>query len=461
MGIGSAMARSLSALSLGLLLTAAEPARADPEQVAVLNPNGATFFSHPDTWWWASGQVNLITQAHPGFESPYSGPNSLSAGAQARTSYVATLFLGARVTHTTELLFDVESAGGRGIGDALGLGGFTDLDVVRNPSLGPAPYIARAMVRQIIPLSSEEVDEHRDNLHLAGKVPMRRLEVRAGKFGTADFFDTNSYGSDSHLQFMNWTVDNDGSYDYAADTRGYTLGAILDYEEPRFGVLFGAMLMPKIANGPDYDFDIRHSHAENLEIDVRESIAERAGVVRLIGYVNHADMGSYREAISAYQLGVDPVPDITAHREQGAIKYGASVNLEQTLQGPLAAFARAGWNDGRTESFAYTEVDDTLELGLHLDGAVYGRALDSSGLAFVTNGLSADHREYLALGGSGFILGDGRLNYARETIAEGYYTASLNHGVYAAIDGQFVGNPGFNHDRGPVWVGSLRFHLEL
>ncbi|MBS2031766.1 MAG: carbohydrate porin [Deltaproteobacteria bacterium] len=455
------MARSLSALSVGLLLVVAGPAQAQSDSVPVLDPDGATLFSHPDTWWWSSGQVNLITQAHPTFTSPYSGPNSLSASAEARTSYVATLYLGARVTHLTELLFDVESAGGRGIGDALGLGGFTDLDVVRNPTLGPAPYIARAMVRQIISFSSDEVEEHRDNLHLAGKVPKRRLELRAGKFGTADFFDTNSYGSDSHLQFMNWTVDNNGSYDYAADTRGYTLGAILDYEEPRFGVLFGAMLMPTIANGPDYDFDIQHAHAENLEVDIRESIAERAGVVRLIGYANHADMGSYREAITAYQLGVDPVPNVDAHREKGRIKYGFSGNLEQTLQGPLACFARAGWNEGHNESFAYTEVDDTVELGLHLDGSLYGRSLDSSGLSAVTNGLSPDHREYLALGGSGFILGDGRLTYARETIVEGYYTASLTHGVFAAIDAQFVANPGFNRDRGPLWVGSLRLHFEI
>jgi hypothetical protein len=327
---------------------------------------------------------------------------------------VATVFGGYRVTRTTELLLDVEAAGGNGISDALGVAGFTSLDVVRNPTLSHFPYVARALIQQTLPLSDELVDAKRDALHLASKVPARRLELRAGKFGTADFFDNNTFGSDSHAQFLNWSVDNNGAYDYAADTRGYTLGAIVEYEQPEFGVLFGELLMPTVANGIDYDFDLLHARGENLEVDVRQHwLPARAGVVRLLGFVNHAAMGSYRDAVNAHLSGTDPVADIAAHRQKGRTKYGLGLNVEQQVVGPIAAFGRLGWNDGHNESFAYTEIDNTAEVGVHVDAAAWRRPLDGAGLVYASNGLSADHRDYLAAGGSGFILGDGRLTYAR------------------------------------------------
>ena len=429
-------------------------------QADVLAGSGVTLFAHPEADWWLSGQVNGIWQGHLPFSSPYQGVNSLRPYAEGRASYVATLFAGYRVTPTTELQLDVEAAGGNGISDALGIAGFTSLDVVRNPTLGRLPYVARALIHQTVPLSDQEVEVRRDPLHLAGKVPARRLELRAGKFGTADFFDTNAYGSDSHAQFLNWSVDNNGAYDYAADTRGYTLGAIVEYEQPEFGVLFGELLMPTVANGIDHDFDLAHAHSENLEVDVRQGwLPGRTGVVRLLGFVNHAAMGSYREALDAHAAG-EPA-DITAHRQKGRSKYGVGLNVEQQVGGPVAAFGRLGWNDGRNESYAYTEIDNTAEVGLHVDAAAWQRPLDGVGLAFTSNGLSAGHRDYLAAGGAGFILGDGRLRYAREDIVEAFYNLSVGWGLFAGLDAQFVAHPGFNADRGPVWVGAGRLHLEL
>ncbi len=453
--------RGCVALAIGLLgaTAAADPAPSAPARA----DDTAYLIPHPaDTRWWLSGQLNVIAQYHPAFHAAYSGPNSLSPSAEHAISLVATVYSGLRLTDTMELLVDLEAAGGGGISSALGLAGFTNLDVVRNPTLGSAPYLARAIFHQVIPLSDEWVEVERGPLRALSRLPARRIEFRAGKLSTVDFFDVNSAGSDSHLQFMNWTIDNNGAYDYAADTRGYTLGAELEYQDRAWGVRLGEMLMPTVANGLSYDADVLHARGESLELEVRHSVLPgRAGTVRLLGYLNHARMGSYEEAISAFRAGQDPVPDIEAHRQRGRTKAGFGLNLEQELTEVLGAFGRAGWNDGANESFAYTEVDNTFELGLNLSGAPWRRDTDKLGLAVVSNGLSSAHRTYLALGGHGFLLGDGALSYGRELILKAYYTLHLWRGVFPAADVQFIENPGYNHDRGPVLVASLRLHMDL
>src|SRR5205085_6346928 len=216
-------------------------------------------------------------------------------------------------------LVDIESAGGRGLSDALGLAGFTNLDVVRNPSLGSAPYIARAMVHATLPLSHDMVEVAPDAFSLAAHVPSRSIEIRVGKLGMADFFDVNAAGSDSHLQFTNWTVDNNGAYDYAADTRGYTYAAIAEYDTPRWSLRFGEALMPTVANGIDMDWNLSRARADNLELELRPA----GGLaIRLLGYANHANMGSYDEAISGFLAGRDRKPDVVAYRQPGRVKTG-------------------------------------------------------------------------------------------------------------------------------------------
>ena len=293
---------------LSIALAPIAAAQTDPGVPATTT----TMFPHPeDSRWWLSGQVNLISQMHGRFTSPYQGDNSLRPESEQALSRLWTIYTGVTLPGHTELLFDVESAGGRGLSDALGLAGFTNLDVVRNPTLGTAPYLARAMVHVTIPLSAEVADATPTALSLAAHVPLRRIEIRAGKLGMADFFDVNSVGSDSHLQFTNWTVDNNGAYDYAADTRGYTYAAIVEYDTPGWSLRFGEALMPTVANGIDMDWNIARAHADNLELELRPS----AGLaVRLLGYANHANMGSYNEAIQGFLAGRDPKPDVTAHR---------------------------------------------------------------------------------------------------------------------------------------------------
>jgi hypothetical protein len=440
-------------LALSMLLTIGAswaPAQSDEPLTIVEHP--------PEQWFWISGQVNLIAQRHDPFRSPYSGPHSFRATTEQTVSRVFTLYTGAQVGRGWEILVDVESAGGLGLSDAFGLAGFTDLDVVRNPTLGSAPYLARAMVHKTFGLSPEETDAAPTPLALAAKVPVRRVEVRAGKLGMVDFFDQNAVGSDSHLQFTNWTVDNNGAFDYAADTRGYTWGVIVEYDSPSWSLRVAEALMPTVANGLTLDWDVTRARGENLELELR---SVQGTTVRILGYANHANMGSYAEAIAAFRTGRDPVPDIEAHRRQGRIKYGFTGSTEHALPYRVRAFTRVGWNEGDNESYAYTEVNNTVSTGADLSGQSWRRPVDRVGLAVVSNGLSSEHREYLRLGGLGFLLGDGNLRYARETIVEGYYTAHLWRGVFASLGAQYVVNPGYNADRGPIFVETARLHFDF
>jgi len=451
------------------------PADAPPEQSAPGAPSAQddsraeatehpmTIFPHSESSrFWISGQANFISQWHPPFHSPYEGSNSLSPEAQDATSRVLTLLTGVEATSTTEFLCDVQETGGHGIGEALGLAGFTNLDVVRNPLLSKAPYIARLMWHQIIPLSGEKSAAERTPPSLFNQLPARRLEIRFGKFSLVDFFDVNTYGSDSNFQFMNWTLDNNGAYDYAADTRGFTYAAMVEYDDRHWALRFAEALMPKVANGIHLDADFSRARSENAEFELRHALLpRREAVLRVLGYANHANMGLYSVAVANFLSGKTLVPEITAHPLRTTVKYGFGVNVEQPLTDWLGVFARWGWNEGRHESYAYTEVDETQQFGAGAKGSAWGRTLDRAGLAFISNGISRDHQEYLALGGAGFLLGDGKLNYGRENIVEGYYTLHVWRGIFTSLDEQFAGNPGYNRDRGPVFVTTLRLHVEF
>ena len=435
----------------------ASDAAADPE----------TMFPHfKSTRFWLTGQTNFIFQTHPPFHADYSGPHSLSPDYEKATSRVLTLYTGLRIDHSTELLVDIEEAGGAALSTGLGLAGNTDLDIVRNPLLSKEPYLGRGMIHKVFALSSDKVENDRTFLSLFEELPRRRLEIRFGKFSMPDFFDVNSVGSDTHLQFMNWSVDNNGAWDYAADTRGYTVGLVADYEDRNWGFRFAEALMPKVANGIDLVWRPWQVHAENWEYELRRGILpKKAGVVRVLAYTNYANMGIYRVAVEQFLDHAAPepetVPEITNHPWHVTRKYGFGANIEQTLTRNFTAFARWGWDNGKTESFAYTEIDSTIVEGLAANGALWHRKQDRAGIAFVSNGIKKDHQVYLADGGLGFLLGDGALNYGREKIVESYYTAHVWRGIYVGPGVQHINNPGYNRDRGPVIVPSFRAHVEF
>ncbi len=323
---------------------ATPPADADPESMV---PH------FKDTRFWLSGQTNFIFQTHPDFHAAYSGKNSLSPHYEKATSRVMTLCTDVRLNNSTEILVDIEEAGGAALSTGLGLAGNTDLDIVRNPLLSKTPYLARGTIHKVFALSKDKIENQRSYLSLFDELPRRRLEIRFGKFSMPDFLDQNLVGSDTHFQFCNWTIDNNGAWDYAADTRGYTVGFVADYEERRWGFRFAEGLMPKVANGIDLVWKPWQAHAENWEFELRHGVVpKKGGVIRLLAYTNHANMGIYRDAIAQFQKGLVQVPDITNHPWHITRKYGFAVNVEQNLTRNVTAFARWGWDDGKTEPFA-------------------------------------------------------------------------------------------------------------
>jgi high affinity Mn2+ porin len=452
----------------GFLAGNASPSTGEPPNPIVVSmaPHGE------DSRWWVSGQANIIFQGRIPFHSPYQGPNSFRNSAEYKTSLLGTLYTAWRpfrsARYNNDLILDVESAGGRGLSEALGLAGFTNLDVVRNPNLGSAPYLSRYQIHQVIGFADQTTEQEAGPFALAATVPVRRIEIRIGKMTLPDFFDVNSVGSDSHLQFMNWTVDNNGAWDYAADTRGYTVGGMAEYDDRIWSLRFGIFAMPVVANGIDMDWAFSRAHGNNTEFELRHSfVRQHKGVTRILFYDNRAHMGTYREAVEDFLNGSDKarygvtVPTITLHEHFNALKYGLGYNTEQELTDNLRVFGRFGWDEGQHESFAYTEVDQTVEGGGDYALARWHRPIDKFGIAVVSNAIKRDHQNYLKLGGLGFLLGDGRLNYGRENIVEAYYTWHAWRGMFYAIDVQHIDDPGYNRDRGPAWVGSLRTHVDF
>jgi len=462
---GSAAACAQATVSQQQVPSAPQPQ--DPIASAV------TMFPHPEnSRYWLSGQANIILQGRLPFHSPYQGTNSFRNSAEYKTSLLGTAYTALRPTrsirYNTDLILNIESAGGRGLSEALGLAGFTNLDVVRNPNLGSAPYLARYEIHQVFGLTSKTVSQEPNFFALAPSVPARRIEFRIGKMTLPDFFDVNDVGSDSHLQFMNWTVDNNGAWDYAADTRGYTVGGMAEYDDRNWSLRYGIFAMPTVANGIDMDWAFSRAHGQNGEFELRRGfISQHRGTQRILFYANRAHMGTYREAVQDFLSGYDTahfgvtVPTITLHEHFGALKYGLGYNTEQDVTANLRLFGRFGWNEGQHESFAYTEDDQTVEAGGDYAGTRWHRPLDKVGLAVVSNAIKRDHQNYLKYGGLGFLLGDGKLNYGREDIVESYYTWHAWRGLFYAVDVQHIADPGYNRDRGPAWVGSVRAHVDF
>ncbi|HEX4756502.1 MAG TPA: carbohydrate porin [Terracidiphilus sp.] len=454
---------SLACLLAASFAAAQGPAPKDP--IVTMAPHSE------NSRYWVSGQANSIFQMHGHFHSPYQGANSLQNIFETKASEVATLYIGYQLRpntrYNTDLIVDFENAGGRGISQALGLAGVTNLDVVRNPTLSIAPYLSRGEIHQIIGLTDEMVDQERTPFALATKVPVRRFEIRVGKMSLPDVLDVNSVGTDSHLQFTNWTIDNNGAWDYAADTRGYTVAGVLEYDDRAWSARYAIATMPVVANGLDLDWAFSRAHGQNWEFELRKGLlapfinSKRQGAVRVLSFVNNAHMGDYRQSVQQFLSGKIATPDITKTERFGAVKYGFGLNTEQEVTDSLRIFGRFGWNEDQHESFAYTEVGQTILFGDDYNGHTWSRPNDKAGAAFVSNAIKRDHQNYLHYGGSGFLLGDGGLTYAREDILEWYYNAHLWRGLFGMVGGSYIVHPGYNRDRGPLYVPTVRAHIDF
>jgi high affinity Mn2+ porin len=389
-------------------------------------------------------------------ESPYSGPNSFSANRENATSITSTLFLGRRLWTNAALYFDPEISGGEGLSSTLGIAGAPNGETTRVGTTSPRAYIARLYFEQSLDLGKDYEPVLPDQNQLGGRQCKERITFTAGKLSAGDIFDDNSYSHEPRTQFMNWSLMTNGAWDYPADARGYTYGVAVQLILETWAIRYGIFAMPEEANGFTFDRSLAHAHSQSLEGEYDYALFESPGKVRVMGYLNNAHMGHYRETIEdpAFNL------DITQSRTYCA-KFGFTLNAEQKIVDDLGAFIRLGWNDGRTETFAFTEIDRTFQGGFSLQGARWQRPEDTVAAAVVVNGLSSAHRDYLAAGGLGFILGDGRLTYGPETILELYYQARLAKSLFVSLDYQFVNNPGYNRDRGPVSIFGLRVHVEF
>ena len=352
-------------------------------------------------------------------------------------------------------------AGGRGLSDGRGIAVYVNADVI-DPDLSRAVYVSRCFLHRTVALTAERIEVQPNPLFLQASIPRQRLEITVGKVNLLDFFDVNEVGSDSHLQFTNLAIGNNGVYEAPTDAHGDTIASMVSLQGPRFGFRFAEALLPKLSTGTDLDYNIRHTRSDNFEFGYTTyRFGSNATHVRTLVFASHADLGNYREANQAYLAGRDKTPDVTLHRRQGTVKRGFDVNLEQDLPLNFRAFLRAGWNNGLYESFTFSEMNNSISFGGDLLGEAWRRKYDRIGSAVVNSGLERDHRRYLALGGIGFMLGDGRLNYGRETVSETYYTAHVLGGLYLAALISFVNNPGFNRDRGPIVVPGLRAHFDF
>jgi high affinity Mn2+ porin len=425
--------------------------------------------SGPDSHWpqLLSAQYTFIEQKQTALTSPYQGPLSLHPEGDRQPTHTIGFYGGWAPLAWGQLYLDIEKFMGAGVSGATGLGGLTNGDVVRQGVAGLKKefYIARLYVRLMLPLGPATSHLERAQDQIPGTEAVQRLEFKAGRLSVSDDFDKNRYAGSTRTQFMNWSLWQNTAWDYAADTRGYTDGFVIGYISPLWSLKYGMYRMPTVANGQTLE-TLNRARGQNLELTLSPSAIST--VVRLLAYHNTAAMGVYEDAL-ALAAATGTVPDIAADGRNGRHKWGFGLNAEQPLadDGNSGLFMRLGWNDGRTESFVFTEVDRHVSLGGQLSGVHWRRGDDGLGVAAVVEGLSGPHRDYLAAGGVGFLLGDGRLSYDNETIFEAYYRAQWSFAPWhmplrlqISPDFQYIQNPGFNHDRGPVRFYTLRVHLE-
>jgi high affinity Mn2+ porin len=417
------------------------------------------------TNWTGHFQATIIGQKHSGFRSPYKGENSLADSVEpTAVSLTSTLFLGRRLWKGAAIYVDPEVAGGKGLSFATGVAGALNGETYRVGATEPQVFIARAYLQQHIPLRNTKYEYVPDDVNqLADRIPTDRITISAGKFAISDFFDYNNYSKDPRTQFFNWSIWANGAWDYPADTRGYTYGIVAELIKPSWAIRFSSVAVPRIANYHLLEYKIPKAHSETLEFEHKISINKRNGNLQLIFSNTRSKAPSYKDGINAVATNDNFLLDVIAgdaeNDSYGGKKLGLGLNIEQELTNDIGFFSRIGWNDGKYASWAFTEIDQTFTAGLSVKGNWWKRVDDILGIAIANNGISDGHRNFLKDGGYGFIIGDGKLNYGHETIIETYYNAKILKFLWFSFDYQFVKNPAYNKDRGPVHVFGLRAHI--
>ena len=406
--------------------------------------------------WEIHGQTTFLPQGYPAFRAPYSGPNSLTPASQLQETWSNSLFLNARLWQGGEVYFNPELLQGFGLNNTVGVAGFPNGEAQKSNFPYPHYNTSRLFIRQTFGFGGEQEELASGSMQLAGKADVSRLTLQAGKFSVLDVFDGNSYAKDTRKDFMNWSIWAPGAFDYAADKLGLSYGVTAELNQKHWALRSGYFLMDAESNSNNFDTKVLQRGEYVIELETRYSLFSQPGKLRTIAWLNSAFSGSYRDTLDNPAFNLD-----ISQTRMGRIKYGYGINLEQALSDEIGLFGRWSWNDGKNEIMAFTDIDASLSFGASVKGAKWGRPDDVIGIGGAINALSRDHRDFLAAGGLGPLIGDGALNYRRERILETYYALALNKALTLTADYQFITNPAYNADRGPVHVFSGRLHGEF
>ncbi|UQD81857.1 carbohydrate porin [Bradyrhizobium elkanii USDA 76] len=409
--------------------------------------------------WSVHGQTTLLPQTYPSFRSPYAGTNSLPGAGQLQQTWTTTAFLGVRLWEGGEFYFNPETAQGFGLNGTLGLAGFSNGEAQKAGAPFPKIRPQRYYFKQTFGFGGEQEDVADGPNQIAGKRDIDRLTLVVGRFAVGDFFDGNSYAKDPRADFMNWAMWASAAYDFPADLPGYTRGAVVELNRKDWAVRAGVFQVP---NAPNSDVLVFDTGGAVVEFEGRYSIFDQPGKLRVGMFGNRGNTGNYAQALAIEDAnpGLD-INDVMAGIRKDNLKYGFYLNGEQQIATDVGLFGRLSWNDGRTEILSFTDVDRSVSGGLSIKGSRWGRANDTIGIGGAINGLSSAHRDYLAAGGLGLLIGDGALNYSPERIFETYYAYQVNKNLTLTADYQFITNPAYNADRGPVHIFSGRVHGEF
>ncbi len=414
--------------------------------------------------WSFHFQMTSIYQYHGYFHAPYSGHNSLQDTIEQDMSITSTFFLGRRLWKYGSVYVNPEISGGKGFSGTTGIAAFPNGEIYRVGNPTPQPYFARAYLQQSFALpGSKDIFIADDQNQVNQFLPDKRITLSAGKFSLGDFYDQNAYSHDPRTQFMNWVLMDNGAWDYPANTRGYTYAFVAQVITPKWYLTLSDALEPVFANGPDLDWKVSKSFGATIETGYNYKVNGRDGGFSVLLYLNQNRAGNYENAIASYEAGnlnALRIDSLSAYN--GNKKYGLGVNWNHPIGKYIGVFMRAGWNDGKTGTWAFTEVDQTFTPGISINGGMWHRKKDTFGAAFIMDGLSKEHRDFENAGGYQFIIGDGQLeHYSAEEVFETYYQTVLFDHLALALDYQYVQNPAYNADRGPVSIGSIRVHVEF
>jgi high affinity Mn2+ porin len=419
----------------------------------------ASASSEADQNFAVHAQATFVLQANARFHSPYEGPNSLESDPHAKETFDITAYFGLRPWEGAEIWVNPEIDQGFGLSNTLGAAGFPSGEAYKVGKVNPYAKLPRWFLRQTVELGGASEAIEPDLNQLAGRERDDRLVLSIGKFSVVDVFDTNDLAHDPRSDFLNWTVIDAGTFDYAANAWGYTYGAAAELYEGGWSLRGGVFALSDVPNSAELDSSLGQNELVG-EIEHRHSIDDEPGKIKITVFRNRGRMGRFEDAIRLAEL-TGEAADIAAVRHTRS-RAGISFNVEQQVSKTASFFVKGGIANGNIEPYEFTDVDRTLAAGLTLKGNGWGRSSDTIGFAGVINGISDVHKRFLDAGGLGILVGDGKLPHpGPEQIIEAYYDLAIVSRVHASLDGQFINHPAYNRDRGPVSVGAIRLHAEF